>query len=356
MNYATLQAHREWLLLECVSGSQAYGLQLPASDLDLKGVFILPKRAFYGFGAVEQVANDSQDEVYYELRRYAELLRKNNPNLLELLATPADCVRYRHPLLARLAPEMFLSKLCEETFAGYAQTQIKKARGLNKKILNPVAPERKGVLDFCHIAEGQGSVPLTEWLSRRGFRQEDCGLAAIPHFRDGYALFHAPGAGLRGVVSGPEAQAVSLSSIPKDLTPVGFLHFNKDGYAVHCREYREYWDWVERRNEARHQGTLAHGKRYDAKNLMHTFRLLNMALEIATEGLVRVRRPDRDFLLSIRRGEFEYDDLVNRAEAKLAEIRAAFERSLLPERPDPARVEEALFEIRDEFYRTTPNS
>lgn len=351
MNYATLQAHRDWLLLECVSGSQAYGLQLPTSDLDLKGVFILPKRAFYGFEVAEQVANDSQDEVYYELRRYAELLCKNNPNLLELLATPADCVRYRHPLLERLSPEMFLSKLCEDTFAGYAQTQIKKARGLNKKILNPVEPERKGVLDFCHIAEGQGSVPLTEWLNRRGFRQEDCGLAAIPHFRDGYALFHAPGAGLRGVVSGPDAQAVSLSSIPKDLAPVGFLHFNKDGYAIHCREYHEYWDWVKRRNEARYQGTLAHGKRYDAKNMMHTFRLLNMAQEIATEGVVRVRRPEREFLLSIRRGEFDYDDLVNRAEAKLAEIRAAFERSALPERPDTARVEAALFEIRDEFYR-----
>jgi hypothetical protein len=29
----------------------------------------------------------------------------------------------------------------------------------------------------------EGSPPRTEWLRRRGWRQEDCGLAAIPHFR-----------------------------------------------------------------------------------------------------------------------------------------------------------------------------
>jgi hypothetical protein len=293
MNYQTLLANRDWLLLECVSGSHAYGLALPDSDLDLKGVFVLPKREFYGLGYTEQVGNPSSDEVYYELKRYAELLCRNNPNLLELLNTPSDCVRYRHPLMARFTPEMFLSKRCEETFAGYAHSQIRKARGLNKKILRPVNPERKSVLDFCHVAEGQGSVPLPEWLKRRGFRQEDCGLAAIPHFRDGYALFHGgslpPGERLKGIVSGPGANEVSLSAIPRQLAPAGILHFNKDGYSVYCREYREYWDWVAARNEARYRNTLEHGKNYDAKNMMHTFRLLHMALEIATEGRINVR-------------------------------------------------------------------
>jgi len=34
--------------------------------------------------------------------------------------------------------EMFLLKNCKETFAKYAITQIKKAKGLNKKLINPV--------------------------------------------------------------------------------------------------------------------------------------------------------------------------------------------------------------------------
>lgn len=353
MDYETLKASPRLVLLECLSGSHAYGLQLPASDVDIKGVFALPKREFFGLSYTEQVSNATNDEVYYELKRFVDLLCRNNPNILELLNTPADCVRTRHPLMDKLKPELFLSKLCEQSFAGYAQTQIKKARGLNKKILKPFAEARKSILDFCYVAEGQGAVPLGEWLAQRNWKQEDCGLAAIAHFRDAYALFHSSNnspdaAQLNGIASGPQAQDVSLSSVPKGWSPAGVMHFNKDGYSVYCREYKEYWDWVEKRNEERYANTLSHGKNYDAKNMMHTFRLLHMALEIAQEGKVNVRRPDREFLLSIRRGEFEYDELLKRADEKLEEIKTAFAKSELPEQPDVARAEELLIEIREQ--------
>jgi predicted nucleotidyltransferase len=125
------------LLLDCVSGSRAYGLHTPESDTDLKGVFLLPRRTFYGLIYTEQVNNETNDLVYYELKRFVQLLTNSNPNILELLASPEDCIRYRHPIMGLLKPEFFLSKLCKQSFAGYAQTQIKKARGLNKKVLNP---------------------------------------------------------------------------------------------------------------------------------------------------------------------------------------------------------------------------
>ncbi len=41
--------------------------------------------------------------------------------------------------------------------------------------------------------------------------------------------------------------------------------------------------WVEHRNKARYNTNIEHGKNYDSKNLMHTFRLLDMAEEIARE-------------------------------------------------------------------------
>jgi hypothetical protein len=59
------------------------------------------------------------------------------------------------------------------------------------------------------------------------------------------------------------------------------MNFNKDSYSIYCREYKEYQEWEKKRNEQRYQSTLSHGKSYDAKNMMHTFRLLNMAEEIA---------------------------------------------------------------------------
>ncbi len=80
------------------------------------------------------------------------------------------------------------------------------------------------------------------------------------------------------------------------------MHFNKDGYSIYCKEYKTYWDWVEKRNDTRFEHNKSLGKNYDAKHMMHTFRLLNMAEEIALYKEVRVFREDRDFLLSIRNG------------------------------------------------------
>jgi hypothetical protein len=328
---------QQLLLLDCISGSRAYGLHTPQSDTDLKGVFLLPQPVYYGLSYTEQINNETNDEVYYELKRFVDLLAKNNPNILELLHTPADCIRYRHPVMDELRPEMFLSRLCHQTFAGYAQTQIKKARGLKKKIVNPVEPERKSVLDFCYVVEGKGSAELRYWLKQKTWEQEDCGLVHIPHMREVYALFHNhqfKERSLRGISSGLEANDVSVSSVEAGIEPLAILSFNKDGYSSYCKDYREYWDWVEKRNDLRYELTQEHGKNYDAKNMMHTFRLLNMAEEIAREGKVLVRRPDREFLLKIRSGVFSYEELLEQANEKIARMDELYRQSDLPEMPD----------------------
>ena len=99
-------------LFEAVSGSRTYGTNLPHSDTDLKGVFVLPESRFFGLDYVPQVANETNDEVFYELRRFVEFLLKNNPTILELLGTPADCVVYQYPLFTQFRAGDFLSKLC----------------------------------------------------------------------------------------------------------------------------------------------------------------------------------------------------------------------------------------------------
>ena len=117
------------ILLECISGSRAYGLATPQSDTDIKGVFYLPKSRYFGLHSdyVPQVNNESNDIVYYELGRYVELLLQNNPNMMELLGTPSDKILYKHPLMDSFNAEWFVSKLCQNTFAGFANSQIKKS-------------------------------------------------------------------------------------------------------------------------------------------------------------------------------------------------------------------------------------
>lgn len=341
------------LLFECVSGSNAYGLETAKSDTDIKGVYYLSKEQFYGLDYIAQVNNETNDEVYYELGRFVELLIRNNPNILELLATPDDCVLFRHPIMNRLDINMFLSKLCKETFAGYALTQIKKARGYKKKMVNPVEKERKTVLDFCFILQGHTSVPLNDWLSENGLVQERCGLTNIPHSKGLYALFYDEENAVRykGVMSSELANEVSLSSIPKGEKERAYLFFNLESYSSYCKEYREYWDWVEKRNEDRYLGNIEHGKGYDAKNMMHTIRLLQVAEEILRDGKLNVKRPNRENLLSIKAGDFQYDDLLKMAHKHMEGIEAAYLTSKLPEAPDKDKIESVLVEMRNELYQ-----
>lgn len=343
---------RQLIVLECISGSHAYGLNLPTSDQDIKGVFILPEDDFYGLDYVAQVSDERNDHVYYELRRFVELLAKNNPNVLELLDTPQDCLLYRHPLMDLLPASLFLSRLCKETFAGYAMSQVRKAHGLNKKIVNPIPRERKSVLHFCYVPANQGSMPLLDWLEKNEMQQEKCGLVNVPNMRDMYGLYYDANNeyDFKGIVRDRTTDMVLLSSIPKDLKPATLLHFNKDGYKVYCKEYREYWEWVELRNEARYENTISSGKNYDAKNMMHTFRLLDMATEILRDGQIIVRRPNREELLGIRKGEFTYEELMLRANEKIAVIENLYSSSPLPETPNISDIQRVLIQVRKQFY------
>ena len=354
MTLEQINTQPEHLLLKCISGSRAYNLNIATSDTDIKGIFVLPQKELYGLKYTQQVANETNDEVYVEIGRFVELLSKNNPNILELLSTPETAVLFRHPLMDLIRPENFLSKLCLDSFAGYAKTQIKKASGLNKKINRPPEQERKLVLDFCYVVKGNGSVPVKQWLLENNYNQEDCGMVNLPHFRDVYLLYHnqqlPSGEKLKGIVSGDMANDVQASTVPKGIEPLTVMNFNKDGYSVYCKDYNEYRQWVDKRNDARYQNTLAHGKNYDSKNMMHTFRLLNMAEEIALHKKVIVHRADREFLLQIRKGEFDYEHLMIMVEEKMNRIEDLYSISDLPETPDVQKAEHILIDIREQFY------
>ena len=129
------------------------------------------------------------------------------------------------------------------------------------------------------------------------------------------------------------------------------MSFNKDGYSVYCKDYKEYWDWVGKRNDVRYQDTLEHGKNYDAKNMIHTFRLLNVAEEIAREKRVNVRRHDRDFLLGIKAGAYTYEDLMAMANEKVEVIKEAYAIADLPDKPDVVMIEEILVSMRSMLYK-----
>ena len=168
-----------------IVGSYSYGLDVPTSDIDLKGVYIQDLdsilketrlgeansshyKSQLGGGKKKNGVedNDDKDLTFYELGRYLDLLSTNNPNILELLNTPEDCIVYKHPIWDLILEEFskidILSKKCYYTFHNYAQQQIKKATGLNKNINNPMPKKKKTPLDFSYILENGKSIDLVD--------------------------------------------------------------------------------------------------------------------------------------------------------------------------------------------------
>lgn len=384
-------------------GSYMYHLNTETSDEDFGGVFFCPKKMLLGLRGryEEQVSDSKSDVVFYEFGRWLELLLKSNPTVLEGLFAPEDCIVGEvHPAVRKILDnrELFLSKECFKTFYGYAVSQISKARGLNKKIVNPVT-ERKDILDFCYTFNDQGSLPIKKFLAENGLDQKYCGLVNIPNMSDGdssiYGVYYDFAAYFKfenidwardwyngnspykkffpsvseqlstqkriedkeffhygGIVHPDEIEksnTVRLSSVPKGEKPICFMAYNKNGYMSHCRDYKDYKEWEKNRNPVRYESNLGHN--YDAKNVMHCMRLVRMAKELAQgKGFNVVRTWDRDYLLDIRNHKFEYEDVIAQLEREKLEMEEAIKSCTLPEIVDFDKVNDLLYDVRLKYY------
>lgn len=84
---------------------------------------------------------------------------------------------------------------------------------------------------------------------------------------------------------------------------------------------------------------LKNKENYDTKDAMHLLRLTRMCKEIVTTGQVNVRRPDRAYLLQVRAGQVNIDEVVKEAEDNFQHAKLYVEKSPLPDKPDFHQVE-----------------
>ncbi len=374
-----------------IRGSHAYGTNIETSDTDYSGVFIQPLEDILGFGYKEQINDDKNDIVIYEIQRFLQLLSSNNPTILELLSTPEDCIIYKDPIFDIIIndKDKFITKKCKDSFGGYAVQQIKKAKGQNKKQnWERDKITRKDVLDFVYVIDGPKSIPWKVWNNNGydgGYEEKFCGVVNVPNAKDVYAVYYDSisyycfsesipedfreytkkkqmdnnkplGFGYKGLVKTGEGQNVAesnslrLSSIPKGETPICNIIYNKDGYSEHCKDYKSYEEWLENRNETRWVDVKTHGQKIDGKNMMHCKRLISMAREIAEGRGINVRRDDSQYLISIRRGEIDLETLIDEVEKEIHIIDELFMNSNLPDNVDQNFINELLIKIRKNIY------
>jgi predicted nucleotidyltransferase len=134
-----------------IMGSQAYGVSADDSDLDVYGFCLPPKDLVFphlageipGFGRQvqrfeqwsEHHVKDPNKEVEYDfvvysIVKYFQLCMENNPNMVDSLFTPRNCVIHSTNIseMVRENRRMFLHKGCWHKFKGYAYAQMSKIR------------------------------------------------------------------------------------------------------------------------------------------------------------------------------------------------------------------------------------
>ena len=91
--------------------------------------------------------------------------------------------------------------------------------------------------------------------------------------------------------------------------------------------------------------------KYDCKNMMHSFRLVAMAKEIAEgKGVILDRSGiDREFLLDVRNRKYGYSELIKKLQEMKVELDEAIKNSTIKDEIDPELVNRLLVEARKMF-------
>ena len=298
-------------------GSHAYGLNIPTSDEDFKGIAIAPSDCYLGFmKKFEQfeymgLNSDGIDKVVYALNKFARLASDCNPSIIEVLHVAEKDVQYIDEFGEELRQHRnkFLSKKAKFTFSGYAHSQLNRIKTHRSWLLEPPkeVPSRK-------------SFGLSETTK---VSQSELGAfeAAV---RDGIEI-----------------------ELPKDVLT---LFTREKQYQTAKIHHDQYLNWVKNRNPARAELEAKYG--YDTKHGMHLLRLQRMAKEILTDHQVYVdrrMRGDREDLLAVRFGSRSYDSLIEEATRLESECDELYKISTLCKEPDRNALDSLIIDITKRY-------
>ena len=439
-------------------GSHCQGTNTETSDEDYGGLYITAPDNMLDlhFKYKEQYLDDKNDVCIQEIGKFASLVLKSNPTVLESLFVDDEFVIYEHPVITELKRQRdkFLSKQCFNPFYGYAVSQIGKATGQKKMVTQPII-ERKTPLDFCYTTHMQGSTPMKKWLEYRGMNQKYCGLNNIPNMDFMHGVFYAWGNHLRyeniskeeflswyrpreyyDVISafarlsqamtfdlpkkdvdearqhvldaqhqnfiktildhynvtledetcielylanfydeqmkkvlpykgicGDDSEELRLSSVEKGEMPVCTMHYNKDKFSTHCKDWKRQETWKKERNPERFRQNMENLQKqtdakdkagfYDSKNLAACYRMIQNSIEIARDGkyIVNRRDIDRDLILKIKKGELTYNEIMDIVNKKKDEMNHWQNISTLRDEVDVEYLNQWLLDVRYKMLR-----
>ncbi|MEK6881993.1 MAG: nucleotidyltransferase domain-containing protein [Nanoarchaeota archaeon] len=338
-------------------GSHAYGMNTEFSDLDIRGVAVPPKEYYFGYlkkfeQCESKVEELNLDLVVFDITKFIKLCSDGNPNALEILFTdPSD-----HIIVTKTGQKLldnknlFLSKKIKHTLSGYAYAQLQRIIRHKSWLMNPILiePTRE---QFGLVAE----------LSDKDKQKFDIAFAMIKKQIAAWTLDFEPlNESDRIEVENKIAYTLTEMQITSDTQfnaaarTIGFndnfinLLDKERAHASAKTQWKQYNQWVSSRNPKR--AILEEKSGYDTKHASHLVRLLTMCAQVLETGNFQVKRPDAEFLLSIRNGAWSYEQLLEFSETqnKLCE-KLYFESNILPKEPNRKGIEKLCIEVIEEM-------
>jgi len=323
----------DWLPSNChyltIMGSTAYGVSSDTSDMDVYGFCIPSKPVVFphlageipGFGRQtkrfdqwqqhhikDETAMAGKGREYdfsvYNIVRYFHLVMENNPNMIDSLFTPTNCVLHATQVatLVRERRRLFLHKGAWHTFRGYAYSQ------LHKMDVKPNAEEYQGIWAF-EADNGIDRKTTLEDVEKEIESRDRARKAMLP----------------RGI-----ATAGPLYHMPDDKLKTYHQMF-LDGFA----------------KTKRFGGVKVHGA--DWKFGYHVVRLVMEAEQIMVEGDIDLQR-HKEMLKDIRRGNWTLQQLRDWFTQREADLTEVYSKSTLRHSPDETAIKELLLNCLESHY------
>jgi predicted nucleotidyltransferase len=278
-DYKFLNEHpylKDKIILLTLGGSYAYGTNNKNSDLDIRGICKTPIDTLLGLNNFEQFIEPITDTTVYSFNKIVKLLIDCNPNTIEMLGCKPEHYLILTPIGKELKDNinMFLSQRCIYSFGGYAVDQLRRLQNVlardeysqedkEKHICNHLNSQMYHLQkQYKHFTNNEIKVYVDN-TEREGFDKEiymDINLQHYPlrDFKDIYDRMH---------------------EVIKTYTKLG------------------------KRNKKKTEEGLN-------KHAMHLIRLYLMLMDILEgRGVNTYREKDREFLLDIRNGKYEYSDI-----------------------------------------------
>lgn len=345
-------------------GSHAYGTNVEGSDIDYRGIFVGRREHYHGFlSRIEEVVQKKpkDDLVMFELRKFLHLASMANPNVLEALFVEEDDILVTTPAYRaiRFRRQMFLTTQVLHTFSGYAMSQLRRLRGHHRWLRDPPKgpptraefglPERT-VIPADQLAAARSAVneKMKDW-SWEGL--DDATPAARQRLKDEFErrLLEITLWGRDELAD--KVWRAAAAHVGVDTNFIELLDRERR-YASRLRDWKDFLTWQAERNEQRAALERIHG--YDTKHAMHLVRLLRTGIEILSGQPYKVRRPDAEELVAIRRGKWSCEEVVANAEALDARLKEVASTSTLPRAPDRVAIDRLCVEIAEWYLQRSP--